>query len=252
MNVGLRSGFILSASAVDDSVVRSIAGLTQWYAADKLPVMGDGTAVAAWQDSSGNGFDVSQATGANQPLYKTNIFKGQPALFFANSSSRYLGNTASNPFASGAARTVFIVARTTNTQDPLLTYRTSASYWSAMVYSDTGPYFWGDGSSINLSSSIVRVPQKSSAGGIMCVRTTSGSPAKLRVNGGNATDVPSTNVSAETGGTGFYIGRRNPFGSQQYLDGYIAEIIAYSGQLADADCLSVEKYLAAKYLDIAA
>ena len=45
MNVGLLPGFIRLANAADDSVVRSIPGLRQWYAADKLPVMADGTAV---------------------------------------------------------------------------------------------------------------------------------------------------------------------------------------------------------------
>lgn len=42
----------------------------------------DGTAVASWTDLSGNGRHAVQATGGNQPLFKTGIFGSLPSVRF--------------------------------------------------------------------------------------------------------------------------------------------------------------------------
>ena len=57
---------------------RTLPGLFAWYAADSLAGIGaalpaDGTAVAQWNDISGNGRHLLQGTGANQPLFKINV-----------------------------------------------------------------------------------------------------------------------------------------------------------------------------------
>ena len=256
MNIGLLPGFIRLANAADDSVVRSIAGLRQWYAADKLPVMADGTAVSLWQDSSGNGFDVSQANSSQQPLYKVNVFKGKPAVQFDGSDDR-LENTAVNAFASGEARTVFYVGRqATTTSGFYITFKRSAPVWAYQNGDNAGPILFTDGQNTasNARSNIMYLLSLTTAATIVTIRLAGvGSQPSLRINGAPVTVTGGSTPAADagaTGGQGFSIGWRGDSGSSH--NGPIAEIITYTGVLSDADSLSVEKYLAAKYLDAAA
>ena len=248
MNVGLLPGFVRSDRAIDDSVVRGIPGLRQWYAADKLPVVADGTAVGLWQDSSGNGFDVTQATGSFQPLYKTNVFKGQPAVLFEGSNDR-LENTAVNPFAAGEARTVFVVGKqNTTTSGFYIAFRRSAICWLYHSYiSGSNFNFFSDNNGAS-GASISMAPLVYSMPAIATMRSAgTGLAHTLRVNCIAATVTGST-PAAETGTTGFSVGWFNA-GSLSH-NGYIAEVITYSGVVSDANSLLIERYLAAKYQDI--
>ena len=56
-----------------------LGNLELWFAADHLSASDD-DAIATWTDSSGNGRDAAQATGANKPTFKTNIVNGLPVL----------------------------------------------------------------------------------------------------------------------------------------------------------------------------
>ncbi len=62
--------------------LQSIPGLVCWLKADWLAALGyqDGGAIATWNDFSGQGNDGSQTTAASQPLLKTNIINGFPAV----------------------------------------------------------------------------------------------------------------------------------------------------------------------------
>lgn len=57
-----------------------IADLRVWLKAGRITGLNDGDAVATWSDLSGNGNDATQATGAKQPLYQTNIVNGEPIV----------------------------------------------------------------------------------------------------------------------------------------------------------------------------
>lgn len=228
---------------------KTISGIKLWFAAHRLTGLNDGDAVGTWPDLSGNGYDVTQATAANKPLYKTNIFNGQPALLF-DGTNDYLENTTVNPFTAGAARTVFIFARgNSGTSGTFIAFRRTARCWVYQFYVDASNFglFFTDGvSSSNFSLATLGIAQSPAA---LTVRAPgAGAVHKARFNGQNLT-VTGNNPIAEAGSTGFYIGRRE-IGSQ-FLNGYIAEIIAYDSELSDATCLQVEQYLAAKYMALA-
>jgi hypothetical protein len=91
------------------AIPTDIAGLQGWYKADAL-TLNDGDAVATWTDSSGLANDAAQATGANQPLYKTNILNGLPVIRFdgTNDFMSVAGITNNT-----ATRTLFFVAKAT-------------------------------------------------------------------------------------------------------------------------------------------
>lgn len=56
-----------------------LTGLVAWYKAD-AGVTEAGGAVSAQADQSGNGYDLAQGTGANQPTFLSNQLNGLPAL----------------------------------------------------------------------------------------------------------------------------------------------------------------------------
>jgi len=58
------------------------AGATLVLDARYIDGVSDGSGVSSWSDRSGNGYNATQATGANQPLYKVNVQGGQPGLLF--------------------------------------------------------------------------------------------------------------------------------------------------------------------------
>ena len=264
MNVGILPGFpqygvdqgvlpgLPASRASHDDVVRGIAGLRQWYAADKIPGVTHGAGVALWPDSSGNGFDVVQATSGNQPVFQTNVFNDQPALLF-DGTNTYLENTALNPFASGAARTVIAVVSTTHaTNNVYLSFRLTAPLWLYQAYFDPSyqGIFWGDATSGGSNTVAGAVLAARGPGAtILTVRAPgAGGQQQLRVNGKNATVTAGSTENSDTGTTGIYVGRRE--GTIQRFTGHIGEIITYTGALSDADCLLVEKSLMRKYFDL--
>lgn len=84
----------------------SISGLNLWLAADRITGLADGAAVASWADSSGNTRTQSQGTGANQPLYKTNILNGRPVVRFDGTN-----DSLSGAMADMAAHTMIAVVK---------------------------------------------------------------------------------------------------------------------------------------------
>jgi hypothetical protein len=49
-----------------------VSNLVAWYDASQITGLSDGDPIAQWNDLSGNGYHLLQATAANKPLYKTN------------------------------------------------------------------------------------------------------------------------------------------------------------------------------------
>jgi len=62
-----------------------------WYRPDLLPVVADGTAIAALPDSSVNAlYPLAQATAGNRPTYRVNVQNGKPSIRFVGSSFQFL------------------------------------------------------------------------------------------------------------------------------------------------------------------
>lgn len=63
-----------------------LPGLVAWYDASRIIGLSDGTAIAQWDDLTGLGHHLLQGTGSLQPLYKTGITHGLPAVLFDGSN----------------------------------------------------------------------------------------------------------------------------------------------------------------------
>jgi len=70
----------------------------------------NGTAIATWTDKSGQGNNVTQSTGANQPLFQTNQQNGKPGLTFDGSNDSFTCPAALRAIPNGN-HTLFIVCK---------------------------------------------------------------------------------------------------------------------------------------------
>jgi hypothetical protein len=95
----------------------SLSGLQLWLDATKglfdatsggNPVTTDGSSVARWEDQSGSGYHVTQATSANRPVLKTGIRNSKNAIRFDGSNDALV---SANIVASNlSAMTCFVVS----------------------------------------------------------------------------------------------------------------------------------------------
>ena len=69
---------------------KNVPGLIGWWdAADSSTITLNGSTVSQWNDKSTSGFNVSQATAANQPSYVSSSLNGKPGLDWGSAE----GNT---------------------------------------------------------------------------------------------------------------------------------------------------------------
>lgn len=91
---------------------KSLPGLLAWYDASQIAAA-DNTPLAAWDDLSGNGFTMSQATAADQPTYYSSTagktVNGLPAVWFDGVDDVM---TTAAPWTSAVANvTMFVVCQ---------------------------------------------------------------------------------------------------------------------------------------------
>jgi hypothetical protein len=67
------------------------SGAKVWLKADAITPVSDGTALSSWPDSSSSGNNAVQATGADQPLYKTAVQNGLPIVRFNGTTDLMTG-----------------------------------------------------------------------------------------------------------------------------------------------------------------
>jgi hypothetical protein len=230
----------------------NVAGVCQqpalWLKAD-AGVTASGTNVTQWADQSGNGNNVTAPAVNNQPQIQADVFNGQSAIKF-DGVDDWFNNTVANVVSAGAARTIFVVAksdcgitrfspitfrRTTN----LATYQMSRFVSTNFIYSD------GANTSSNASTDFSLLDSLSKKQSILTYHHSANGKLNFRFNKTDYAVTQTGTVSTETGTTGFTIGVRPDVG--QATSGYIAEIIVYNSQLNATDIAAVENYLATKY-----
>jgi hypothetical protein len=191
----------------------------------------DGNAVARWEDQSGSGFHLTQATAAAQPTLNNSTLNGLPVLTFASGDAI---STALSVVTGATLRTIFAVCRgaTANTN----------------VIADLGDGS-GAGTQYAITGEIgVRVASGSRIFGtslsathaLVAVTATTGdvSGTELRVNG-SAASVSSTSARTLNTQSGLRVGSS--------LGGDIAELLIYDAALSTTDRDAVESYLTTKY-----
>lgn len=214
----------------------AIAGLALWLKADAITGLLDAASVTQWNDSSSNGRNVAQATGAAQPTYRTAQINGLPSVRFDGGDwLATAGNVTVKP------NTVFAVMKFTDVS----TART------ILGPSAVGGFVWR----LDTPS---RKPQllKSNTAGIATATTALAAGtwviAAASYSGVGAWAFYDQSVTADGIGTNDQTITATALRvgvdiASDFFLGDIAELIVYDNVLSDADRLSVLSYLEGKY-----
>lgn len=225
-----------------------LTGLGVWFDAAQITGATDVSAVATWQDRSGNGWNAAQATSAKQPIYLSTgaliTPTGRPVVQF-DGVGMLLDCSAGS--SQTPTQTLFVVARATSfPAKPDPTYSLVASTVGgglAFQYSNTG--------------ALIRIEDDAVAGKY-AVAYSPGTTLFHLCSGtydsavGSHIYVDGAEIGAGGGITGGFTGtgfRRigGSFGSTKAFAGVMAEIVVYTRVLSTAERQQVEVYLKAKH-----
>lgn len=199
------------------------------------PAGDDGDVVGRWDDLSGNGYHVSQATAANKPLLKLNIQNGRRVIR-ADGTDDFLQNTAFADVANNY--TVFAVAKyntSVDTSQGVFDVSTGAvNTGFAMLHDATTIWRGGSGAE--------SVAGSDSRDGVWRLHTghASGSQLQYWVNGASVgTLAQSANTNVLNTITVFQLVATPSY----VMLGDIAALVIFNSTLSDANRNAVEKLL---------
>jgi hypothetical protein len=218
--------------------------LRGWYDASDLTTITDsGGSVSQWNDKSGSGHNLTQATGAEQPIEGTDSIGGLNTITFDGSDDTM--STSSNPFGSSVSNaTVFFVLKIKDLSNGTLFSLTGSAdgsnRWQAhfpfggQVYFDCGDVVVPN--RINTTSGLS--DEQDVIVSFTCESTTN--TQEVRING-------EVLVSDATGHTVSTVGNIVIGGTGLYQNVAIGECIIINGTFSAIDRQLMEGYLAHKW-----
>ena len=239
-------------------------------AADTATITESSGAVSQWDDKSGNGFNVVQATGLNQPTTGTRTLKGLNVIDFDGTNDFMASAFDITQLTSAKALTVVIVASfdVTNSARILATAGRGTNTWdlgSGFQFGQNASgeitTFIGIGTGLatvaSFRSLLVETADTSPK---IYALTASASPAVYGtfVNGadgantvvGGGTMTVANFLSASSGNHRVLVGARtssNPTPVGNFLDGYVAEFLLFDRSLTTGERSTLRDYLNAKW-----
>lgn len=207
-----------------------------WGDTTKITGLSDSDKVSQWNDLSGNGNHAVQANSSYQPVYKTNVENGLPAILFSGASYVRLVTPA---FALSVYTIYMVVKRVSYVVGYPIIYEQDTVN-SGMLLMDNSGYFyhryidgWGD----CLSSPLTTSPYN-----LTCQATES--KLYTRYNGiaiANSSNSAGATSRTKTTSIG------NSDGGGNGWNGYVMELIVY-GEAQSAKVVStLETYLSKKW-----
>jgi PKD repeat protein len=214
----------------------SIADLRLWLRADAGVVQSAGV-VSQWNDQSGNGFNLTQATTTNRPTLVSLIptLNNKPVVRF-DGTNDFLSVDFGQDFSQ--PNTYFIV------YDNKKLTTISSGIFDGLVDGKRNTFIWNNGIRVlgGTTSTTVTYTKTQPYSYLLNTIIYSSSSSKLYENG----NLKSAGTIATDAISGFQIGRRTFFATQ-YLTGDVAEVLFYNRNLSDSEQQQVEKYLMDKY-----
>jgi hypothetical protein len=211
-----------------------ISGLVLWVKADAL-VLSNNDPVASWTDSGGAGHPLLQATGANQPLYKTGQVNSLPAVEFDGTS-----DFLQAAFTLAHPVTVFLAVNQVSwaTNDRIHEGVTGAS--TLRLIQVTGsPQLRMDGSGTGTAQNGPAI----GAWGLV-TEVFNGASSTYALNGGGDVAINLTSLVGTVGGV--TLGASNA--ASAFANIRVAEFLLYDSVLSGANQALVKAYLNSKYV----
>jgi len=233
-----------------------------WDAADRATVLTNGTSVYQLNDKSASGYNLTQGTTANQPIYITAGYNGKNTIRFLTASAQYLSNTGVTNFINGANQENTIFHVVSYSVDAPAVALSSVGIGSTAA--GTKDYFLIQKNTTN----IPRVLSQDDAavlpyvGGVVfptmvgnynphIYTVLKGNPTRnlfiSRLDGAVSTTT-TVNSTTFVGSSVFTLGARminNAYG--QYHSGDILETIIYNRYLTASEVSRIESYLSKKW-----
>ena len=227
-----------------------ITGCKLWLEADAgvykdagSTLAGNGDAVQQWNDQSGNGNNVTQATSGNRPTFATAVVNGLPSVRFSASASQFFD--AGAPLSGATAGSLFVALKR-NSSPPADGTSAGFMQWST---ADAAPWYpWTDGHIYESFGTTAR-KDTGAASGLATFRIyaviAAASDWTNFLDGTQQFHTTSNTVAFKTSGS--TVGKSSDGGATGYFDGDIVEVILYDSALSSTDRASVTTYLAQKY-----
>jgi hypothetical protein len=233
----------------------NLPNLKAWYDASDLSTITGGSAVSQWNDKSGNGFDLSQATSTKKPSSGTRTLNGLNTIDYDGTNDILTAATASNwTFLSdSSASTVFAVfiLDDTNASAFLTTHTIGTTIGYSVFYNAELVAFVS-----NTTADVVYNPtaQTVSTGNAYAywltdpANATAANRSEIYYNGvlKNKNNTATATASSSTPFYALSVGGRQ--GDDAYsMNGAMCEIIICSGLLSGTDITKTANYLTAKW-----
>lgn len=208
-----------------------------WLRADTALVQSGGV-VSQWNDISGNGLALSQATVPDRPTLVTGVMNGKPVIRF-DGTSDYL-STSYNAQLNAVSHSVLIVARVTGgagTSRYVLGSTDSAAglgYGLRVNPSNNWEYrtgSFGGFDAYNAGASVLNQGEIFTGYALNFFR--------------NGNFIASGSNFGQNSSKPFYLGRKDQL--PDYFTGDIAEVIVYNFELSSSQRVLVENYLSSRY-----
>jgi hypothetical protein len=232
-----------------------LSGCVLWLRSDAGVTLMDETTVSTWEDQSGHGYNVSQATQANQPGFLPNSGpNGEPDILFGSSGTVLLDNTVSNLLASGQSRTIVVAGDSNNTSGgTLCCFRRSTAGGESIcvvsyeVISDI-LYIYSDGINGNSNAAIPGTAIPAFTPFVLDWELSTSALSAFAINGVAQTVTQNQgHMTAETSAAqGFTMGEREDTLGNPW-PGDIYEMLVYDRVLLPNELIEVRRYLGARY-----
>lgn len=229
---------------------RRIANLRGWWDSTDNATITTDTGVSVWVDKSGNGYTLTQSTGANQPTLSA--ISGKQAFSY-NGTTQSLRSTDAGLLAvfSGAGMrsyTCFAVFQKPSARSDcivgLFTGGSNSQYSACRSLSNRNMSI-EHGSAIETASS---TDGASYANNTPCLLSFIVSPTyKIRTNGVERLSADSSKTGDTLSFNRFSLGVLDRFSTAAFFQGIMGDVLIYNRVLLDAEISSVERGLAAKF-----
>lgn len=225
------------ADKLTGAAPNTISGCTGWFRADSLAALGNGASVATWTDGSGNGHDLSQAIGTQQPTFTASSasFNNQPCLHFNSAATQFLTSAAGWTLATDI--TVVVIGQDDGTHASYVGTANGGNWYligHLGKYSCAGAGFFD--TTVSLSANTPRT---------FILAATAGNSDTWYVNGSlnNATGGA---PGLATNSSGLVVGSSDALGSS-VIGGDIAEVAVFNRALTQAEVFQIQTYAAKRY-----
>lgn len=205
----------------------------------------NGTSIGTWKDKSANGFDFTQATGGNQPVYNSSVINSRPAITFNGTTSLITCSNTALAQSLVGEMTVFFVATYPNASSSCTNFSTNpiANPPRIVLHMPINPgviFDYGDAGSGRLLNGnwmgTINTPYI-----VKAVASVINSTQYVSLN--NVVTVSGTTPQPTSFGTsyGFTLGALSTLAD--FLNGSIGEFIIYNRYLNATEMANVYNYL---------